>query len=51
MTSQRVLIKLDAIIYSTGNGDTNDLEIYYKLCTAEVEDTCFLTGSEAGGVG
>ena len=40
---------MDAVIYSTGNGDDNELEIYYKLCT--VNEECFMTGSEAGGVG
>jgi len=42
---------VDAVLYSSGNGDTNDLEIYYKLCTGEVDGSCFMTGEQAGGVG
>ena len=45
---QRATIKLETAIYTTGNGDQNDMEIYYKLCTS---GDCSFTAEEAGGVG
>ena len=48
MRNELSTLQVDAIIYSSGNGDQTDLEIYYKLCT---EGDCYFTGEEAGGVG
>ena len=46
--SQRGTLTISAGLYTTGNGDLTDMEIYYKLCR---DGNCFFTGEEAGGVG
>ena len=38
--------KVEATLYTTGNGDQTDLRIYYKLCT---RGSCYLNEDEAGG--
>lgn len=48
MKTERAIIQIDASVYSSGNGDSEDLMIYYKLC---VTKDCFFTAEEAIGQG
>ena len=43
---------LETTLYTTGDGDKTDLDIYYKLCTEAVNATmCFFTEDESKGIG
>lgn len=48
MKTERAVIKIDTTVYSSGNGDDEDLRIYYKLCTSS---DCFFSAEEALGQG
>lgn len=47
LKTSQASIQVSAAVYSTGNGDTADIRIYYRLCTS---GNCYLNGSEARGL-